>query len=145
MYYICMYVLRSNSSLTIWKFITEFLCVQMFFVYSLNRRLFLSPQLQQAMAWVWPVIHSFLRSEKTSCSCFSASFRDTCRKRILSLTLSRSPSLLQTYGSKNMKRVGVVLQRSSIILLLFCLPCWALLINSYSLLRLLHQEDEVAR
>lgn len=51
----------------------------------------------------------------------------------------------QTYGSKNMKRVGVVLQRSSIILLLFCLPCWALLINSYSLLRLLHQEDEVAR
>lgn len=51
----------------------------------------------------------------------------------------------QTFGSKNMKRVGVVLQRSSIILLLFCLPCWALLLNSYSLLRLLHQEDEVAR
>ncbi|XP_044077772.1 multidrug and toxin extrusion protein 1 isoform X4 [Siniperca chuatsi] len=51
----------------------------------------------------------------------------------------------QTFGSKNMKRVGVILQRSSLILLLFCLPCWGLLINSHNLLLILHQEDEVAR
>ncbi|XP_030602353.1 multidrug and toxin extrusion protein 1-like [Archocentrus centrarchus] len=51
----------------------------------------------------------------------------------------------QTFGSKNMKRVGVILQRGSLILLLFCLPCWAILINSYNLLILMHQEEEVAR
>ncbi|XP_070699469.1 multidrug and toxin extrusion protein 1 [Pempheris klunzingeri] len=51
----------------------------------------------------------------------------------------------QTFGSKNMKRVGVILQRSSLILLLLCLPCWGLLINSYNILLLLRQEDEVAR
>lgn len=51
----------------------------------------------------------------------------------------------QTFGSKNLKRVGVILQRSTLILLLFCLPCWALLINSHNLLLMLHQKDEVAR
>ncbi|KAM8834480.1 multidrug and toxin extrusion protein 1 [Synchiropus picturatus] len=51
----------------------------------------------------------------------------------------------QTYGGKNLKRVGVILQRSSLILLLFCLPCWALLINCHKLLLLMHQEEEVAR
>ncbi|XP_045896767.1 multidrug and toxin extrusion protein 1 [Micropterus dolomieu] len=51
----------------------------------------------------------------------------------------------QTFGSKNMKRVGVILQRSSLILLLFCLPCWGLLINSHNLLLILYQEVEVAR
>ncbi|XP_022618518.1 multidrug and toxin extrusion protein 1-like isoform X2 [Seriola dumerili] len=51
----------------------------------------------------------------------------------------------QTFGRKNMKRVGVILQRSSLILLLFCLPCWALLINAQNLLLILYQENEVAR
>uniref|UniRef100_A0A3B5ADH7 Multidrug and toxin extrusion protein n=1 Tax=Stegastes partitus TaxID=144197 RepID=A0A3B5ADH7_9TELE len=51
----------------------------------------------------------------------------------------------QTYGGKNLKRVGVILQRSSLILLLFCVPCWGLLINSQNLLLVMHQEDEVAR
>ncbi|KAM6983890.1 multidrug and toxin extrusion protein 1 [Tautogolabrus adspersus] len=51
----------------------------------------------------------------------------------------------QTYGSKNMKRVGVILQRTSLIVLLFCLPCWALLINSQNLLLMLQQDEEVAR
>uniref|UniRef100_A0A673AAE2 Multidrug and toxin extrusion protein n=1 Tax=Sphaeramia orbicularis TaxID=375764 RepID=A0A673AAE2_9TELE len=51
------------------------------------------------------------------------------------LTVACDTLISQTFGSKNMKRVGVILQRSSLILLLFCLPCWALLINSYNLLR----------
>lgn len=53
--------------------------------------------------------------------------------------------VLQTFGGKNMKRVGVILQRSILILLLFCLPCWGFLINSHNLLLILHQEEEVAR
>uniref|UniRef100_A0A8C1Z0I8 Uncharacterized protein n=1 Tax=Cyprinus carpio TaxID=7962 RepID=A0A8C1Z0I8_CYPCA len=36
----------------------------------------------------------------------------------------------QTFGSNNLKRVGVILQRRILILLLACFPCWALLINT---------------
>ncbi|XP_040908148.1 multidrug and toxin extrusion protein 1 isoform X2 [Toxotes jaculatrix] len=61
------------------------------------------------------------------------------------LAMACDTLISQTFGSKNMKRVGVILQRSSLILLLFCLPCWALLINSHNLLLIMHQEDEVAR
>uniref|UniRef100_H2LL66 Multidrug and toxin extrusion protein n=1 Tax=Oryzias latipes TaxID=8090 RepID=H2LL66_ORYLA len=51
----------------------------------------------------------------------------------------------QTFGGKNLKRVGVILQRSSLILLFFCLPCWALLINAENLLLLMKQNADVAR
>ncbi|XP_042355135.1 multidrug and toxin extrusion protein 1 isoform X2 [Plectropomus leopardus] len=61
------------------------------------------------------------------------------------LALACDTLISQTFGGKNMKRVGVILQRSTLILLLFCLPCWGILINSYHLLMLMHQEDEVAR
>ncbi|XP_017348922.1 multidrug and toxin extrusion protein 1 [Ictalurus punctatus] len=61
------------------------------------------------------------------------------------LALTCDTLVSQTFGSKNLKRVGEIMQRSILILLLFCLPCWALLINSESLLLLLQQEAEVAR
>uniref|UniRef100_A0AAQ6AE18 Multidrug and toxin extrusion protein n=1 Tax=Amphiprion ocellaris TaxID=80972 RepID=A0AAQ6AE18_AMPOC len=61
------------------------------------------------------------------------------------LALACDTLISQTYGGKNMKRVGVILQRSSLILLLFCVPCWGLLINSQNLLLLMHQEEEVTR
>ncbi|XP_011481009.1 multidrug and toxin extrusion protein 1 [Oryzias latipes] len=51
----------------------------------------------------------------------------------------------QTFGGKNLLRVGVILQRSIIILLLFCLPCWGLLINAHAILLCLGQDPEVAR
>ncbi|CAK6966688.1 multidrug and toxin extrusion protein 1-like [Scomber scombrus] len=51
----------------------------------------------------------------------------------------------QTFGGKNLLRVGVILQRGIIILLLFCLPCWGLLINAQAILLCLGQEPEVAR
>ncbi|KAF7697312.1 multidrug and toxin extrusion protein 1 [Silurus meridionalis] len=61
------------------------------------------------------------------------------------LALTCDTLVSQTFGSKNLKRVGEIMQRSILILLLFCLPCWAILINSESLLLLLQQEAEVAR
>ncbi|KAI3354134.1 hypothetical protein L3Q82_018689, partial [Scortum barcoo] len=51
----------------------------------------------------------------------------------------------QTFGGKNLLRVGVILQRGIIILLLFCLPCWGLLINAQAVLLCLGQDPEVAR
>uniref|UniRef100_UPI0037E785E8 multidrug and toxin extrusion protein 1 n=1 Tax=Semicossyphus pulcher TaxID=241346 RepID=UPI0037E785E8 len=61
------------------------------------------------------------------------------------LTVACDTLISQTFGSNNMKRVGVILQRSSLILLMFCLPCWGLLINSQNVLLILQQDDEVAR
>uniref|UniRef100_A0A3Q2Q9W2 Multidrug and toxin extrusion protein n=1 Tax=Fundulus heteroclitus TaxID=8078 RepID=A0A3Q2Q9W2_FUNHE len=50
----------------------------------------------------------------------------------------------QTYGSGNLPRVGVILQRSILILLLACFPCWAILINTEPILLAVRQEPEVA-
>ncbi|XP_028324999.1 multidrug and toxin extrusion protein 1-like [Gouania willdenowi] len=51
----------------------------------------------------------------------------------------------QTYGSGNLKRVGVILQRGILILLLACFPCWAVLVNTEPLLLAFKQSPEVAR
>ncbi|KAM3615532.1 uncharacterized protein V6R79_003551 [Siganus canaliculatus] len=51
----------------------------------------------------------------------------------------------QTFGGKNLLRVGVILQRGIIILLLFCLPCWGLLINAQAILLCMGQDPEVTR
>ncbi|KAM6049200.1 multidrug and toxin extrusion protein 1-like isoform 2-T2 [Chlamydotis macqueenii] len=51
----------------------------------------------------------------------------------------------QTYGSKNLLRVGVILQRATLILLLCCFPCCAILINIEQLLLLMQQDPEVSR
>ncbi|XP_071061348.1 multidrug and toxin extrusion protein 1-like [Pseudochaenichthys georgianus] len=51
----------------------------------------------------------------------------------------------QTYGSQNLLRIGVILQRAILILLLACFPCWAILINTEALLLAFKQEPEVAR
>ncbi|XP_034044601.1 multidrug and toxin extrusion protein 1-like [Thalassophryne amazonica] len=52
--------------------------------------------------------------------------------------------IAQTFGSGNLKRVGVILQRGILILLLACCPCWAVLINTESILLALKQTPEVA-
>ncbi|KAK2828650.1 hypothetical protein Q5P01_019684 [Channa striata] len=75
----------------------------------------------------------------------SATLNVTTSATGFGLAVACDTLMSQTFGSKNLKRVGVILQRSSLILLLFCLPCWALLINSQNLLLILQQEDEVAR
>ncbi|XP_077402360.1 multidrug and toxin extrusion protein 1-like isoform X2 [Vanacampus margaritifer] len=51
----------------------------------------------------------------------------------------------QTYGSGNMKPVGVILQRGILILLLACFPCWAILLNTQPLLLAVGQSANVAR
>lgn len=52
---------------------------------------------------------------------------------------------MQTFGSGNLKRVGVILQRGILILLLACFPCWAVIINTEPLLLAVKQSPEVAR
>ncbi|KAJ7997542.1 hypothetical protein DPEC_G00230090 [Dallia pectoralis] len=61
------------------------------------------------------------------------------------LAMACDTLISQTFGSNNFHRVGVILQRGILILLLFCLPCWGILINTHTLLLAMHQEEEVAR
>ncbi|XP_076137788.1 solute carrier family 47 member 4 [Alosa pseudoharengus] len=63
----------------------------------------------------------------------------------LGLSLACDTLIAQTFGARNLLRVGVILQRSVLILLFFCLPCWALLVNSQAILLVLGQDPEVAR
>nr|XP_060613619.1 multidrug and toxin extrusion protein 2-like [Anolis sagrei ordinatus] len=51
----------------------------------------------------------------------------------------------QTYGGKNMKRVGIILQRGVLILLLVCFPCWAVFLNTEQILLLIRQDPQVSR
>uniref|UniRef100_H3CG75 Multidrug and toxin extrusion protein n=1 Tax=Tetraodon nigroviridis TaxID=99883 RepID=H3CG75_TETNG len=60
------------------------------------------------------------------------------------LSLTCDTLISQTYGSGNLKRVGVILQRAILILLLACFPCWAILINTEALLLAAQQSPEVA-
>ncbi|XP_030592955.1 multidrug and toxin extrusion protein 1-like [Archocentrus centrarchus] len=60
------------------------------------------------------------------------------------LALTCDTLISQTYGSGNLKRVGVILQRGVLILLLACFPCWAILINTEPLLLAVRQSPEVA-
>uniref|UniRef100_A0A8C5AH64 Multidrug and toxin extrusion protein n=1 Tax=Gadus morhua TaxID=8049 RepID=A0A8C5AH64_GADMO len=50
----------------------------------------------------------------------------------------------QTFGSGNFKQVGVILQRGILILLLACFPCWAVLINTQSILIAVRQSVTIA-
>ncbi|XP_034723083.1 multidrug and toxin extrusion protein 1-like [Etheostoma cragini] len=51
----------------------------------------------------------------------------------------------QTFGGGNLLKIGVILQRAIFILLLACFPCWAVLVNTESILLAVRQEPEVAR
>ncbi|XP_040484273.1 multidrug and toxin extrusion protein 2-like [Ursus maritimus] len=51
----------------------------------------------------------------------------------------------QSFGGRNLKRVGIILQRGILILMLCCFPCWAIFINTERILLLLKQDPEVSR
>ncbi|XP_040486052.1 multidrug and toxin extrusion protein 1 [Ursus maritimus] len=51
----------------------------------------------------------------------------------------------QTYGSQNLKHVGVILQKATLVLLLSCFPCWALFLNAQKMLLLFRQDPAVSR
>ncbi|XP_064642771.1 multidrug and toxin extrusion protein 1-like [Lineus longissimus] len=59
------------------------------------------------------------------------------------LTTACDTLFSQTFGAGNNKEIGLVLQRAMLIMLLCCLPCWALHLNTESILVLLGQEREI--
>ncbi|XP_073526646.1 multidrug and toxin extrusion protein 2-like [Phyllobates terribilis] len=63
----------------------------------------------------------------------------------IGMTSACDTLMSQTFGSKNLKRVGTILQRGILILLLCCFPCWAIFINTEQILLLCKQNPDVAR
>ncbi|XP_048412814.2 multidrug and toxin extrusion protein 2-like isoform X2 [Stegostoma tigrinum] len=61
------------------------------------------------------------------------------------LSMACDTLISQTYGSKNLQQIGVILQRGILILLIFCCPCWALFINTEKILLATKQRPEMAR
>uniref|UniRef100_H3DFL1 Solute carrier family 47 member 3 n=1 Tax=Tetraodon nigroviridis TaxID=99883 RepID=H3DFL1_TETNG len=61
------------------------------------------------------------------------------------LSLACDTLISQTFGSRNFQKVGVIMQRAVLIMLLACFPCWAILINTEDILLAVGQEAEVAR
>uniref|UniRef100_A0A3P9KI87 Multidrug and toxin extrusion protein n=1 Tax=Oryzias latipes TaxID=8090 RepID=A0A3P9KI87_ORYLA len=75
----------------------------------------------------------------------SATLNVTSAATGFGLALACDTLVSQTFGGRNLLRVGIILQRGIIILLLFCLPCWGLLINAQAVLLCLGQDPVVAR
>ncbi|XP_077993167.1 multidrug and toxin extrusion protein 1-like [Glandiceps talaboti] len=51
----------------------------------------------------------------------------------------------QAYGSRNKKKVGLFLQRSIFVMLIFCVPCCAIFLNAELILLVLRQNPDIAR
>ncbi|XP_059511432.1 multidrug and toxin extrusion protein 1-like isoform X1 [Stegostoma tigrinum] len=63
----------------------------------------------------------------------------------IGLCMACDTLISQTYGSKNLKRIGVILQRGTLILLIACFPCWAFFVNTEHVLLALKQPPQVAK
>ncbi|KAL3847024.1 hypothetical protein ACJMK2_017960, partial [Sinanodonta woodiana] len=64
---------------------------------------------------------------------------------MLGLTLACDTLFPQTYGSVNKTKVGIILQRSVLILMMCCLPCFGLFLNTEHLLNVIGQDPIIAK
>ncbi|XP_067866014.1 multidrug and toxin extrusion protein 1-like [Heterodontus francisci] len=63
----------------------------------------------------------------------------------MGLSIACDTLISQTYGSKNLERIGVILQRGILILMITCFPCWAIFINIEHILLAIKQSPAVAK
>ncbi|XP_067865972.1 multidrug and toxin extrusion protein 1-like [Heterodontus francisci] len=63
----------------------------------------------------------------------------------LGLSTACDTLISQTFGSKNLERIGLILQRGILILMITCFPCWAIFINIEHILLAIKQSPAVAK
>nr|XP_011437638.2 multidrug and toxin extrusion protein 1-like [Crassostrea gigas] len=64
---------------------------------------------------------------------------------LLGLSSAVDTLFSQTFGSGNQEKVGIILQKGIWILMLSCLPCWAVFLNAGIILQAIGQDKVVSR
>ncbi|XP_043328985.1 multidrug and toxin extrusion protein 2 isoform X3 [Cervus canadensis] len=115
-------------------------------IFILSGPLFLFQMLNFMVYVVSTVFCGHLGTVELAAVTLSVAFVNVCGVSIgFGLSSACDTLMSQSFGSPNKKHVGVILQRGVLVLLLCCLPCWALFLNTQLILLLCRQDPAVSR
>ncbi|XP_070335308.1 multidrug and toxin extrusion protein 2 isoform X4 [Odocoileus virginianus] len=115
-------------------------------LFILSGPLFLFQMLNFMVYVVSTVFCGHLGTVELAAVTLSVAFVNVCGVSIgFGLSSACDTLMSQSFGSPNKKHVGVILQRGVLVLLLCCLPCWALFLNTQLILLLCRQDPAVSR